>query len=69
MPTTNPENVAHNEQLGTLASILAEGYLRLVQIRRGGRRETGQFGDDSALVAPLERLDFYETRSDELGPG
>ena len=53
------------ERQARLASILAEGYLRLLQIRVSNRREIGQFGENGPQIRPPEQLDSFGDQSDE----
>ncbi len=62
---SDPNVPASCEQLREIAAILAEGYLRLRQMRESSRGKTGPFEEKSHQNGPVKRLDSFGHRSDE----
>ncbi|NIO56562.1 MAG: hypothetical protein GTN72_10470 [Candidatus Latescibacteria bacterium] len=48
-----------------IAVILAEGYLRLMRMRKTSSAETGQSGENGPQELSQEQLDSFGRRSDE----
>ncbi len=57
------------ERVRQIAAILAEGYLRLMRIRKSSRKEIGQYDEKGPQELPPEQLDSSRHLSDEWGLG
>ncbi len=53
------------EGIGQIAAILAEGYLRLMRIRKLSCKKIGQSGENGPQEMHQEQLDSFGLRSDE----
>ena len=61
----DPNVPVSSEQLREIASILAEGYLRLRQMRELSRGRTSPFEEKGPKNEPVKELDSFGHRSDE----
>lgn len=68
-PIIDPSVPTACERLHEVAAILAEGYLRLLQMRESSHKELGQLGKKEGREMSHKQLDSFGHQRDEWEMG